>query len=95
MVPFPWSDPRTLALRDNLIRAYPDAQRARALAQQAGVIDTAINWNQSAMQVWHDLLEVAASSGALVPLVTRVLSDRLSTAYWDGIRSAILPLTLP
>lgn len=95
IVPFPWSDPRTLALRDNLIRAYPDAQRARALAQQAGVIDTAINWNQSAMQIWHDLLDVAASSGALVPLVTRVLSDRLSTAYWDGIRTAILPLTLP
>ncbi len=87
IAPYPWSDPRAVALRDLLVHAYADVRSARILAQTAGV--RLGNWNTSGgmEQVWASLLETATNQAMLGALLDRVLADRNVAGFHPELRS--------
>ncbi|MET7455817.1 trypsin-like peptidase domain-containing protein [Streptomyces sp. NPDC005574] len=71
-VPFEWSAPGALELRDLLASVYSRSARAEQLAKQAGVDTGWVDLERPMMSVWFDLIEVASNQKRLRPLLDAV-----------------------
>ncbi|MFE9423760.1 effector-associated domain EAD1-containing protein [Kitasatospora sp. NPDC006697] len=66
---FPTADPRAGRLLKLLMADYGMQTRARQLATLAGIANAEVSWERSMAEVWPDLLELAARTGRLRPMV--------------------------
>jgi len=74
---YPWHDPVAQQLHRTLIALHPSNQAAVLLAQEAGIDTTLIFQQQPVALLWKDVLDQAAASARLCPLVQRVLARLL------------------
>lgn len=87
-VPFDWTAPGALELRDLLAAVYDRPGRAEQLAKAAGVHTGYVDWERPVMTVWFDLIGVASNQKRLRPLLEAVVAgpDR---AAGDRVRELL------
>ncbi|WP_030217842.1 trypsin-like peptidase domain-containing protein [Streptomyces sp. NRRL WC-3626] len=87
-VPFEWSAPGALELRDLLACAYSRSAPAEQLAKRAEVATGYVDWERPMMTVWFDLMETASNQKRLRALLEAVTSgpDR---AVGDRVRELL------
>jgi hypothetical protein len=69
------------ALTKILLQLYVEKKPAQALAQEAGLQLAEISWDRAMVDVWPDLLKLAAARGRLRSLVEAVARDPNSGAH--------------
>ncbi|MFJ5776397.1 trypsin-like peptidase domain-containing protein [Streptomyces sp. NPDC093094] len=87
-VPFEWSAPGALELRDLLASAYNRSARAEQLARQAGVDTGWVDLERPMMSVWFDLITVASNQKRLRALLEAVTSGP-DQAVADRVRELL------
>ncbi|MBA2517513.1 MAG: trypsin-like peptidase domain-containing protein [Solirubrobacterales bacterium] len=67
--PYPWPDKVAQELHIVLARLYPTAPQAVPVAERAGIATIYLNTQQPAINLWHDILDKAATDGILRDLI--------------------------
>jgi S1-C subfamily serine protease len=94
--PYPWTDRVAQELHITLTRLHPTAPDALPVAERAGIDPAVLNTQQSAINLWHDILNRAARDGVtsvLVQTARDLLSDRNPRRpFFDDLLADRLPL---
>ena len=69
-------------IRKHLAELYPDASRARRVADDAGLDTDDINFGGSATEIWHNVLHQAASEDAVWDVVQVAVDDYSGNSEW-------------
>lgn len=73
--PYPWHDPEALALWKTLYGAVSRQQRAMLITSSAGIDTGLIYADQPPADLWQEILEQAAKSAKMKPLLEKTLAD--------------------
>lgn len=73
--PFDWTAAAARELRDFLANHYFRQNDAVRIVQASGLTPASINWDQSGVGVWHDIIGVASNANRLRDLVAAIQDD--------------------
>jgi endonuclease G len=88
--PFDWTVAAARELRDFLANLYFRQPEAIRIVQASGLKPASINWDQSGIGVWHDIIGVASNDNRLRDLVTAIQDD-IGAAAGERLNELIGP----